>query len=299
MSDPTGARRFDPFTIGQGGRPAAVQPGQLFLIAGPCVVESRESVFHHAEKLAGIAEDLDMPIVFKASYDKANRTSHSSFRGPGMEEGLRILDDARREFPLPVLTDIHEANQVTAVAEAVDILQIPALLCRQTDLISAAAASGKPVNIKKGQFLAPGDMEHVLGKARAAGGENILLTERGATFGYGNLVSDFRSLEIMSEFGAPVIFDATHSVQLPGAGGGKSAGERRYVAPLSRAAVAVGVDGLFMEVHRNPAEALSDGPNSLPLADLPGLLRVLQSIQAARNSSMAAHRPTEGGSSGA
>jgi 2-dehydro-3-deoxyphosphooctonate aldolase (KDO 8-P synthase) len=280
------------FTIGEGERAVRVGGGTLFLIAGPCVIESRDLALRHAERLAEIASRIDIGIVYKSSYDKANRTSHTSFRGLGIDEGLAILAEVRRETGLPVLTDVHEAGEVPAVAEAVDVLQIPAFLCRQTNLIAAAAASGRVVNIKKGQFLAPWDMEHVLGKARQAGGRRIMLTERGTTFGYGNLVNDFRSLEIMRAFGAPVVFDATHSVQLPGAGAGVSSGDRRFIAPLSRAAVAVGVDGLFMEVHENPDAALSDGPNSLPLADLPGLLIVLISLHRARNDALAAGEET-------
>lgn len=273
---------IEPFRIGQGERSIEVGAGRLFLIAGPCVIESRDSVMRHSAALAKISDAVGMPIIFKASFDKANRTSHAAFRGIGIDEGLRILSDAREATGLPVLTDVHEPEQVGPTADAVDILQIPALLCRQTDLIRTAAACGKPVNIKKGQFLAPWDMRNVLGKAREAGGKNILLTERGATFGYGNLVSDFRSLEIMRGFDAPVIFDATHSVQLPGAGGDKSAGERRFIPTLARAAVAVGVDGLFMEVHEDPDNALSDGPNSLHLTDLADLLRRLLVIHSAR-----------------
>lgn len=270
------------FRIGSGPRSVEVGAGRLFLIAGPCVIESRDSVMRHSAALAKISDETGVPIVFKASYDKANRTSGKSFRGIGLDEGLRILADARTATGLPVLTDVHEAGQCAPTAEAVDILQIPALLCRQTDLLTAAASTGKPVNIKKGQFLAPWDMRHALGKAREAGGRSVILTERGATFGYGNLVSDFRSLEIMRDLGAPVVFDATHSVQLPGAGGDKSAGERRFIPTLARAAVAVGTDGLFMEVHENPDAALSDGPNSLHLSDLAELLRRLLAIHAAR-----------------
>ena len=271
-----------PFRIGDGARAAEVGSGRLFLIAGPCVIESRDSVMRHSTALAKISAEVGVPIIFKASFDKANRTSHASFRGIGMEEGLRILADARAACGLPVLTDVHETSQCAPTGEVVDVLQIPALLCRQTDLVQAAAATGKTVNIKKGQFLAPWDMKHALGKAREAGGTRVMLTERGATYGYGNLVSDFRSLPIMRGLGAPVIFDATHSVQLPGAGGDKSAGERRFIAPLARAAVAVGVDGLFMECHENPDKALSDGPNSLPLADVAPLLRTLLRIHEAR-----------------
>ncbi|HEY2773931.1 MAG TPA: 3-deoxy-8-phosphooctulonate synthase [Candidatus Binatia bacterium] len=276
----------EPFRIGRGARSVEVGAGRLFLIAGPCVIESRDSVMRHSEALAKVSDEVGVPIVFKASFDKANRTSHASFRGIGMDEGLRILSDARSATGLPVLTDVHDAYQVGPTAEAVDVLQIPALLCRQTDLVQAAAASGKPVNIKKGQFLAPWDMKNVLGKAREVGGKNILLTERGASFGYGNLVSDFRSLEIMREAGAPVVFDATHSVQLPGGGGDKSAGERRFIPALARAAVAVGTDGLFMEVHENPDQALSDGPNSLHLSDLAPLLRRLLAIHSARTAAL-------------
>lgn len=270
------------FSIGSGARAVEAGAGRLFLIAGPCVIESRDSVLRHSEALARISADTGVPIVFKASFDKANRTSHSSFRGAGMEDGLRILAEAKKATGLPVLTDVHEPGQAAPVAEVCDVLQIPALLCRQTDLIQAAAATGRVVNIKKGQFLAPWDMKHALAKAREAGGERVLLTERGATFGYGNLVSDFRSLVIMRDLGAPVVFDATHSVQLPGGAGDKSAGERRFIAPLARAAVAVGTDGLFMEVHENPDAALSDGPNSLPLDHLAPLLRELLAIHTAR-----------------
>lgn len=270
------------FSIGSGRRAVRAGDGRLFLIAGPCVVESRDSVIRHAEALAAIGDRIGIPIVFKASFDKANRTSHSSFRGIGMEAGLQALALARQASGLPVLTDVHEVAQVNAAADAVDVLQIPALLCRQTDLIQAAAATGKPINIKKGQFLAPWDMRHALAKATGAGSSQVMVTERGTSFGYGNLVSDFRSLEILRELGAPVVFDATHSVQLPGGAGDRSSGERRFVAPLARAAVAVGVDGVFLEVHENPDVALSDGPNSLPLAELPALLERLLAIDEAR-----------------
>ena len=265
-------------TIGTGEHAVQAGSDKLFVIAGPCVVESRDSVFRHAEAISKICAEVGVPLIFKASYDKANRTSVNSYRGPGTEEGLAILAEVREQTGLPVLTDVHEAGQVEAVAEAVDVLQIPAFLCRQTDLIAKAAASGRPINIKKGQFLAPWDMEHVLAKAVQAGGESIMLTERGTTFGYGNLVNDFRSLEIMAAFGAPVIFDATHSDQLPGGAGATSSGDRRFVAPLARAAVAVGVAGLFMEVHEDPDNALSDGPNSVPMEDLAGLLRSVSAI---------------------
>ena len=254
----------------------------MFLIAGPCVIESEDSARRHSAALARIAERHRIALVYKSSFDKANRTSSGSFRGIGIDEGLRILAAVKQETGLPVLTDVHDAHQVAAVAEVADVLQIPAFLCRQTDLVQAAAASGRAVNIKKGQFLAPWDMHYVLAKAREAGGRNVLLTERGTTFGYGNLVNDFRALEIMRELGAPVVFDATHSVQLPGAGKGASSGDRRFIAPLARAAVAVGIDGIFMEVHEHPDAALSDGPNSLALADLPALLDSLLAIHHAR-----------------
>jgi 2-dehydro-3-deoxyphosphooctonate aldolase (KDO 8-P synthase) len=248
------------------------------------VIESSDSARRHSTALAEICERRGVALVYKSSFDKANRTSHTSFRGIGIDDGLEILAAVKRETGLPVLTDIHETDQVAPVAEVADVLQIPAFLCRQTNLVRAAAASGAAVNIKKGQFLAPWDMEHVLAKAREAGGVKILLTERGTTFGYGNLVNDFRGLEIMHDMGAPVVFDATHSVQLPGAGKGTSSGDRRFIAPLARAAVAVGVDGVFMEVHENPEVALSDGPNSLVLADLPRLLDSLLAIHHARTS---------------
>ena len=267
------------FKIGSGPAAVEVGGGKLFLIAGPCVIESRESALRHAGRLVEISRETGVPIIYKSSFDKANRTSFTSFRGPGIDEGLAILAEVRRTTGLPVLTDIHERAEVAAVAEVVDVLQIPAFLCRQTDLVSAAAASGKTVNIKKGQFLAPWDMKHVVAKARQAGGRNLMITERGTTFGYGNLVNDFRSLVIMREYGAPIVFDATHSVQLPGAGQGVSSGDRRFIAPLSRAAVAVGVDGLFMEVHEDPDHALSDGPNSLPIEELPALLASLKAIR--------------------
>jgi 2-dehydro-3-deoxyphosphooctonate aldolase (KDO 8-P synthase) len=274
-------------TIGSGPRAVRAGNGTLFVIAGPCVIESRESALRHADSIARISDETGVPVVYKSSFDKANRTSHSSFRGPGMQEGLAVLAEVRRVTGLPVLTDVHETIEVAAVAEVVDVLQIPAFLCRQTDLVAACAASGKTVNIKKGQFLAPWDMKHVVAKAREAGGKSIMLTERGTTFGYGNLVNDFRSLEIMREIDVPVIFDATHSVQLPGAGQGVSSGDRRFIAPLARAAVAVGVDGVFMEVHENPEAALSDGPNSLPIEQMLALLGVLKHLHAARAEALA------------
>jgi 2-dehydro-3-deoxyphosphooctonate aldolase (KDO 8-P synthase) len=268
------------FTVGDGKFAVEVGGGKLFLIAGPCVIESRDSALRHSARLVEISHATGVPIVYKSSFDKANRTSFTSYRGPGMHEGLEILAEVRRTTGLPVLTDVHESHEVPAVAEVVDVLQIPAFLCRQTDLVNACAASGKAVNIKKGQFLAPWDMKHVAAKARQAGGQKLMLTERGTTFGYGNLVNDFRALVIMREF-APVVFDATHSVQLPGAGQGVSSGDRRFIAPLARAAVAVGIDGLFMEVHEDPDHALSDGPNSLPIAELTSLLEKLTALRAA------------------
>jgi 2-dehydro-3-deoxyphosphooctonate aldolase (KDO 8-P synthase) len=245
---------------------------RLVIIAGPCVIESAESSLRHAERLARIAREAGISLVFKSSFDKANRTSHSSFRGPGLETGLRVLERVKHATGLPVLTDIHEPQQAAFAAEVVDILQIPALLSRQTDLVSAAAATGRVVNLKKGQFLAPWEMKSVVAKAEAGGCKRLLLTERGFSFGYNNLISDMRSLVIMRGFGYPVVFDATHSVQLPGAGGERSGGQREFIAPLARAAAAVGVDGIFMEVHEDPERALSDGPNSYPLDHLPGLL---------------------------
>jgi 2-dehydro-3-deoxyphosphooctonate aldolase (KDO 8-P synthase) len=252
---------------------AATRP--FALIAGPCVIESRDSVLRHAERLRDLARELGVPYVFKASFDKANRTSRDGFRGPGLDEGLAILAEARRELGVPVLTDVHEAGQVAAVAAVVDVLQTPAFLCRQTDFLVAVAAAGKPVNVKKGQFLSPAEMEHVIAKTSAGGNHQILVTERGASFGYNNLVVDMRSLAIMARFGYPVVFDATHSVQLPGGAGTASGGQREFVPTLARAAVAAGVAGVFMEVHEDPERARSDGPNSVRLADLKPLLASL------------------------
>lgn len=255
-----------------------------FLIAGPCVIESEALCLSIAERLQGIGARLGMPVIFKASFDKANRTSVNGFRGHGIEEGLRVLEKVRRETGLPVLTDVHLPGQIAAVAEVVDMLQTPAFLARQTDLINAAAASGRPVNIKKAQFMAPSDMEAVLGKARAAAAgvgivdPQIMLCERGSSFGYNNLVVDMRALVIMREMRVPVVFDATHSVQLPGGGGDRSLGQRQFVEPLACAAMAVGVDGLFMETHPDPDTALSDGPNMVPLDQLEGLLRKIVAI---------------------
>ena len=244
----------------------------LFLIAGPCVVESLQLAVDTAGALKEMCGGLQMPFIYKSSYDKANRSSIKSFRGLGMEEGLKILEQVRRQVGVPVLTDVHEMDEIAAAAAVVDVLQTPAFLCRQTDFICAVAAAGKPVNIKKGQFLAPGDMRHVVEKARSASQrDNIMVCERGACFGYNNLVSDMRSLMIMRETGCPVVFDATHSVQLPGGQGAVSGGQREFVPVLARAAVAAGVAGVFMETHPDPARALSDGPNAWPL----GLMRPL------------------------
>ena len=255
----------------------------FFLIAGPCVIESRQMAFDTAGQLLEITRALGIPFIYKSSFDKANRSSGTSYRGPGMDEGLQILADVRATLKVPVLTDVHDKDQVAAVAAIVDVLQTPAFLCRQTDFIEACAASGKPVNIKKGQFLAPHDMVQVVNKARhaarAAGvAEDIMVCERGVSFGYNNLVSDMRSLAIMRETQCPVVFDATHSVQLPGGQGSSSGGQREFVPVLARAAVAAGVSGLFMETHPDPSKALSDGPNAVPLAKMKALLETLLDI---------------------
>jgi len=251
----------------------------IFLIAGPCVIESRQLALDTAGRLKEICAELGVPFIYKSSYDKANRSSGKSFRGPGAEEGLKILAEVKRQIGVPVLTDVHAIDQIEAAAAVADVLQTPAFLCRQTDFINAVASAGKPVNIKKGQFLAPGDMKHVVAKAREASGrDNILVCERGASFGYNNLVSDMRSLAIMRETGCPVVFDATHSVQLPGGQGTVSGGQREFVPVLARAAVASGVSGLFMETHPDPEKALSDGPNAWPLAKMRQLLMTLAEL---------------------
>jgi 2-dehydro-3-deoxyphosphooctonate aldolase (KDO 8-P synthase) len=256
----------------------------IFLIAGTCVIESRELALEVAGTLKEITSSLGIPFIYKSSFDKANRSSGKTFRGPGMEKGLQILADVRKEIGVPVLTDVHTEEEIPEVASVVDVLQTPAFLCRQTDFINACARSGKPVNIKKGQFLAPGDMKNVIEKARAAAREaglnedNFMACERGASFGYNNLVSDMRSLAIMRESNCPVVFDATHSVQLPGGQGTSSGGQREHIPVLSRAAVAAGVAGLFMETHPNPAVAMSDGPNAMPLARMKELLTTLVEI---------------------
>ena len=260
-------------TIG-GGAP-------LVLIAGPCVIEGKERTLKIGGEIQAIAEKLGLPYIFKASFDKANRSSFQAFRGPGLVEGLAILSEIKAELGAPVLSDIHEASQAAPAAAVLDILQIPAFLCRQTDLLQAAALTGKPVNVKKGQFLSPLEMKNVTAKLEEAGNRSILLTERGSSFGYNNLVVDMRSLAILRSFGYPVVFDATHSVQLPGGGGDRSAGQREFVPVLARAAAAVGIDALFLEVHDDPATALSDGPNMVPLSQLEALLRQVLAVDQA------------------
>ncbi|MBX3234650.1 MAG: 3-deoxy-8-phosphooctulonate synthase [Nitrospiraceae bacterium] len=263
------------FTVGAGHRP--------FLIAGPCVIESEQLVMDTAGRIAEIAKAVGMPYVFKSSFDKANRTSISSFRGPGLDKGLAVLKKVKDHLGLPVLTDVHTEEQATQAGKIVDVLQIPAFLCRQTDLLIAAAKTGKVVNVKKGQFLSPPEMSHAVKKVEESGNHRIVLTERGSSFGYNNLVVDMRSFPIMRRFGYPVVFDATHSVQLPGGGGSKSSGQREFVEPLACAAAGAGVDGFFMEVHPDPDAALSDGPNMVPLKQLQLLLeRVLRICDAAR-----------------
>ncbi len=258
------------------GSPLHIGSGHpLLLIGGPCALESEELARKVAGTMREICDRLGISYVFKASFDKANRTSLDSYRGPGLEEGLATLAKIRREMAVAVISDIHDVSQVEAAAEVLDILQIPAFLCRQTDLLTAAAKTGKTVNVKKGQFVSPWDMENAVSKMRGAGGSKIILVERGASFGYNNLVVDMRSLPVMRSFGCPVIFDATHSVQLPGGAGGSSDGQREFITPLARAAVAAGIDGLFMEIHPNPDKALCDGPNSIPLDEVEELLRQL------------------------
>ena len=253
----------------------------LVLIAGPCVIESGDHASMIAEALSKIASSCGMPLIFKASYDKANRTSLKSFRGPGLEEGLRVLDGIKKRFGVPILTDIHDANQAAPVAEVADVLQIPAFLSRQTDLLVAAAKTGRAINIKKGQFLAPADMKHAIAKVTESGNAQVFVTERGFSFGYNNLVVDMRAFPMLRSLGYPVVYDATHSLQLPGGGDGVTAGQAEYIEPLAAAAVAAGVDGLFVEVHDHPARAKSDGQNALPLERLEPLLRRLMRIAAA------------------
>ena len=266
----TGTARVGSITIGSGA--------PLALIAGPCVIESRDAALRHAERLRDMASAAGLPLIYKSSFDKANRTALASFRGVGMEDGLRVLVDVRRETGLPVLTDVHEREQIAPVAAVVDVLQTPAFLCRQTDFIVAVAGAGRPVNLKKGQFLSPWEMQRVVEKARSTGNADLLVTERGFAFGYNNLVSDMRALPVLAESGCPVVFDATHSVQQPGARGSSSGGDRAMVATLARAAVAAGADAVFLEVHEDPERALSDGATSLRLDDLPGLLRQLGAL---------------------
>lgn len=256
-------------------------PGRLILIAGPCVIESEKLCLRVATALKQTCDRLGITYVFKASYDKANRTSARSFRGPGLEEGLGVLAKVRARVGVPVLTDVHAEAQAASAAGVADILQIPAFLCRQTDLIAAAVRTGRIVNLKKGQFLSPEEMGQVLGKAKSAGGKKLLLTERGTTFGYHNLVADMRSIPIMRRFGFPVIFDATHSVQLPGGGGDRSGGQREFAPVLARCALAAGANGIFFETHPNPDRALSDGPNMISLADMPALLKSLLKVHSA------------------
>jgi 2-dehydro-3-deoxyphosphooctonate aldolase (KDO 8-P synthase) len=253
------------------GRPLAV-------IAGPCVIESRESALKHASLLKEAADRVGVPYIFKSSYDKANRSSADSYRGPGLVQGLEVLAEVKKKTGVPLLTDVHEREQVASVREVADVLQIPAFLCRQTDFVLAVARSGRVVNVKKGQFLAPWDIGNIVDKIVSTGNDQVILTERGVSFGYNNLVSDMRSLVVMRELGYPVVFDATHSLQLPGGLGRASGGERKYIAPLARAGVAAGVDALFMEVHEDPDHALSDGPNSLPLKEFEGLIRMVKEI---------------------
>lgn len=263
------------FSIGS-GHPFA-------LIAGPCVIENHETPYKIAARLKQLTDRLDIPYIFKASYDKANRTSIHSFRGPGLTEGLEVLSQIRKELGVPVLSDIHQLEEIAAAGRILDVIQIPAFLCRQTDLLVEAAKTGKPINIKKGQFLSPWDMSNVVEKIRHTGNNQILITERGAMFGYNNLVSDFRSIPIMQKTGCPVVFDATHSVQLPGGAGAASGGQREFAPLLAKAAIAVGADALFIEVHPDPDQALSDGPNAIKLDDVEKLLIQLKEIQQAVN----------------
>ncbi len=268
--------KVDRLTIGKGA--------PLAIIAGPCVIEDWETTFEIAEFLKALTDKLGMPLIFKASFDKANRTSIQSYRGPGLEKGLEMLARIKSELGVRIISDVHEPRQVDAAAEVLDVLQIPAFLCRQTDFLLAAAKSGKPINVKKGQFLAPWDVSNILEKIRSSGNHNIALTERGTMFGYNNLVVDFRGVPIIQSLGCPLIFDATHSVQLPGGAGGSSSGQREHAPTLAKAAVAAGADAIFLEVHPNPDKALCDGPNSLPLDTLEALFRQLNAIaQAVRS----------------
>ncbi|HWR89296.1 MAG TPA: 3-deoxy-8-phosphooctulonate synthase [Dissulfurispiraceae bacterium] len=259
------------------GRPLAV-------IAGPCVIESEDITFAVAEGLVDTCRSLGLSLIFKSSYDKANRTSLNSYRGPGLEKGLAVLEGVRRKFGVPVLSDVHSVEEARRAGEVLDVLQVPAFLCRQTDLVLAAAETGKAVNIKKGQFLSPWDVRNIIGKFTSTGNEKLIITERGTSFGYNNLVVDFRGLPVMRSFGYPVVFDVTHSLQLPGGQGHCSGGQREFAGPLARAAVAVGVDGIFMEVHPEPDKALCDGPNMIPLGEVRGLLSTIKAIHEVRSS---------------
>lgn len=273
--------KVDTVTINKVGKTASfsVGPGQpLLLLGGPCALESEGLAREVAGEMQAICKRLGINYVFKASFDKANRTSLAAFRGPGIDEGLEILGRIRADLSVPVVSDIHDVSQVAKAAEVLDILQIPAFLCRQTDLLVAAAQSGKPINLKKGQFVSPWDMANAVAKVKGSGNSQLMLTERGSCLGYNNLVVDMRSLPVMRGLGCPVIYDATHSVQLPGGAGGSSGGQREFIPPLTRAAVAAGIDGLFMEIHPDPDRALCDGPNSMPLAEVEGLLRKLLAI---------------------
>lgn len=261
-------------------RDTEIKRGQLFLIAGPCVIETEDVVFKTAEILKEISESLKLPLIFKSSYDKANRSSIKSYRGPGIQKGLEILQRVREKFNIPILSDVHSVEEIKIAKEILDVIQIPAFLCRQTDMIVEAGKTGKPVNVKKGQFLAPWDVQNIIEKFKSTGNEKLMITERGTTFGYNNLVVDFRSFPIIRSMGVPVVFDATHSVQLPGGAGTCSSGQREFVPYLSRAAVACGVDGLFFEVHPEPEKALCDGPNMVPLRDFKNLIKLLFEIHA-------------------
>jgi len=263
----------------------------LLFIAGPCVIEAHDLTLRIARTLAGHAAEIGIPLVFKASFDKANRSAGSSFRGPGLEDGLKTLAAVKKETGLPLTTDVHDEQQVGPVAEVVDLIQIPAFLARQTDLVQAAARTGRALNVKKGQFMAPWDMKNVVAKVRECGNERLMLTERGSTFGYGTLINDMRAIPLMQELGCPVIFDATHSVQTPGTLGTSTGGDRRMIPYLARAAVAAGCDGVFLETHPRPDEALSDGPNTLPLADFPAFVRVLLALRSALDRASATENP--------
>ncbi len=273
---------MDSITVTTPNQPYKVGPGQpLLFMAGPCALESEELGMEIAREMKNICNRLGISYVFKASYDKANRTSLKSFRGPGITEGLKQLGRIREIIGVPVVSDVHDTEQVVVAQEVLDIIQIPAFLCRQTDLLVAAAKSGKAISLKKGQFVSPWDMKNAVGKIRESGGQQLMLTERGSCFGYNNLVVDMRSLPVMRSMGCPVVYDATHSVQLPGGAGGSSGGQREFIPPLARAAMAAGIDGLFMEVHPDPAQALCDGPNSFPLDQVEGLLKQLLRIRKA------------------